>query len=545
MENEATNKNISDVQQLNNRTPKLETTADSPNDHGKLINAGGTDVVHSGGKASVHDDKLIIRNYKEVQDPDADFNPVGKKNGKTAIPLYDFSEDMRAPFPYLYAFLDSAGQRYLLDAQNPSRWFKSLTEMQPWLSEKGLLLDFKGGNPIVKEAFFGFLKENAPTISRFSLLPESESDPSTLYLGKGVFYPDPAVCEPNGWFRKLMATFTTATRKDEIRLAAALLTAFLPRCFDGRKPLFGLVAPSRSAGKTTVVDMASRILQGQSPLMMEGASLDDRAINGLPGLANRMVLVDNLVQPSTATLTHLSRMITDPTRPAWFFREAHLRVPNNKVYFATYNSEECFNTDLIARQVIIRLKGKDVLTAEEHARIMYTLDDFEKNHRQDIITDILAGINAYNRRKAEVPTYTVNAPEKFPQWGKEISALVSIFYPEEACFDFGLSEADQMLDSETRQNQSFVEYLGRRFFETLETKDFHSEELATLYSKYLKSENLGHGVTAHSFAQKWPRMIKELVGFEVSPIETGHARGRVYRIHRIEPLLETSLKPAA
>ncbi len=475
--------------------------------------------------------KLIIRNYRK----DFRLSPDKKDSSKTTIKteqtaFTDYTDDMKAPLPFLMAFQDSSGHRYLMDSNDPSTFFKNLNQMHPWLSNKGFLLEFKSGMPITELKYFEFLKMNAKTINRFSCVPEIVQDPQTFYLGNCQDRFEGDACQFTGEFRKLMSTFTTASIKDEYRLAAALLSPFLTRYYDGKRPLFGIVAPSRSAGKTTVAEYASHIVQGFMPLNMEGDGKDDAIVNGIPGLSNRFALFDNIVKPNPQKLTRISRSITDPTIKAWFFLQAHLKAPNNKVYLATFNTEESINEDLLARLVVIRMKDRGLMKEGDGAEVMKKLEELLKA-REGVLADIFAGLKLLAERGDESHTQVVHPAVKFEAWSYQISKLLSIFYPEVDCFDFSLSQEDKSFDSEMSNFQGFVDYLYERFSPSLESEKYKANALAKYFAEYMKSQQLSYRYNANWFAQKWSKMVGNSDGYDIT-YETGHARERFYSIRR-------------
>lgn len=475
--------------------------------------------------------KLIIRNYRK----DFRLSPDKKDSSKTTIKTEqtaytDYTDDMKAPLPFLMAFEDSSGYRYLMDSNDSSTYFKNLTQMHPWLSSKGFLLEFKSGMPISEGKYFEFLKMNAKTIKRFSCVPEIVQDPQTFYLGNCQDRFEGGTYQLTGEFRKLMKTFTTASLKDEYRLAAALLSPFLARYYDGKRPLFGIVAPSRSAGKTTVAEYGSHIIQGFMPLNMEGDGKDDSVVNGIPGLSNRFALFDNIVKPNPQKLTRMSRSITDPTIKAWFFLQAHLKAPNNKVYLATFNTEESINEDLLARLVVIRMRDRGLMKEGDGAEVMRKLDEILKA-RDGVLADIFAGIKLLAERGGESHPHIVHPAVKFEVWSYEVSKLLSIFYPEVDCFDFSLSKEDKSFDSEMMNFQGFVDYLYERFNLSLESEKYKANALANYFAEYMKSQQLAYRNNANWFAQKWSKMVGNSDGYEIT-YETGHARERLYSIRR-------------
>ncbi len=474
--------------------------------------------------------KRMIRNYMNSLFPGNDYDPFHTVSREDVIPVEDLTDEMRTPLQYLQAFVDSSDQRYLIEKDNPSHFIKSFKELQVVMMKHDIIFHFMPGMTIDSRMYFECLRQEAETVDRFSMTPEYNRDPSTFYLGDGKTYSEPNACQTNGSFRRLMGTFTTASLKDEYRLAAGFLSPFLSRNLDARRPLFGIVAPSRSAGKTTVVTMGARIIQGQDPLLMQGDSSDGCVNNGLSSLGNRFVLIDNLAKPSTSRLTKLSVQVTNPNIKAWFIHTAHLRAPNNKVYFATFCGEESFNADFLARLLIIRLKDKRELTTTQHTQIMKDLDKFYEN-REEVINDIMAGIATSQQFHDQDTPYTVIAPEKNGQWADEVARLLHVFYPEVGCFDFGLSVEDKEYDAERQGIMALPERLSAKYGSALPSMKFRLPELALLIDQIESDKRRHPDMNLRSLAQKMP-LLQEVPGYKVS-ITAGHARERWFQFEKI------------
>lgn len=475
--------------------------------------------------------KLCIRNYRDLLSPVNDYDPFHTVSRANVIPIEDLTEEMRVPLKYLQAFVDSSDQRYLIEKDNPTHFIKSFKELQVVMMKKDIIFHFMPGMMIDSRVYFECLRQEAQTVNRFSMTPEYDSDSSTVYLGDGITYSGSTTYKANGSFRKLMQTFTTASLKDEYRLAAGLLSPFLSRNLDARRPLFGIVASSRSAGKTTAVTMGARIIQGQDPLLMQGDSGDGCVNNGLSSLGNRFVLIDNLVKTSTARLTKLSIQITNPNIQAWFFMTAHLRVPNNKIYFATCNDEESFNSDFLARLLLIRLKDRKALSEAEHLQVMKQLDEFYLN-RDEVVSDIMAGIAAMQEHKDQEAAYDVASPEKYGQWAEEVARLLHVFYPEVDRFDFSLSEEDKEYDAERSAILGLPGILFAKYGSELQSQKFELSQLAPLVNQLQVRMGQHPTLNLRSLAQRMS-LLEEIPGYRVS-ITAGRARKRYFQFEKID-----------
>ena len=472
-----------------------------------------------------------IRNYIEIGYPGTDYNPLHTVSKANVIPVCQLNDEMRIPLEYLQAFVDSSGNRYLIEKDNPSHLIRSSREIKAALMEHDIIFHFMPGMGLDFGTYMEGLLREAQVIDRFSMTPEYNRDQTTFYIGDGKRYHESDACQRNGSFRRLMSTFTTASLKDEYRLAAGLLSPFLSRNLDARRPLFGIVAPSRSAGKTTAVTMGARIIQGQDPLLMQGDSGDGCVNNGLSTIGNRFVLIDNLVKPSISRLTKLSTQVTNPNIKAWFFMTAHLRVPNNKVYFATFNGEESFNADFLARLLLIRLKDRKALSEAEHLQVMKQLDEFYMK-RNEVISDIMAGIAVVHEHHDQEAAYKVAAPEKFGQWAEEVAKLLHTFYPEVDCFDFSLSEEDKEYDAELEAIALLPAVLFAKYGLELPNRKFELSQLAPLVNQLQVRMGQHPTLNLRSLAQRMS-LLEEIPGYRVL-ITAGRARKRYFQFEKID-----------
>lgn len=376
------------------------------------------------GKIIAIDPEKFIRNY--VMD-------IGG-NGRT---FYEYiktiTDDMKKPIRDFYCFENSEGKRILYSEIN-NREIPKPDVLYVALLKSGYVMDFMASG-VSEGKWLEYIREDAKTYDRFSELYEIDPDQQTRYLSPHI------EGEKSGVFRDFMRTFTVESPKDEYRLAAGFLSAFINREFDGDKPLFSLIANNPSSGKTYAVRWGARIIQGTYPIDLDGVREDEEAIGSHLMMANKFALYDNIEFPTGKQFTTMEKALTNKNIKSWIMHVTHGYVPNNKTYFATFNNDQALRRDLLERALIVRMQdGRDVpykrkIKASNGLELCY-------ENRKYILQDIYAHFDQVNWDQ-EVPY--ISHP-KFTKWSKEMAKILHVFYPKIEKFDFSLSEMDREID---------------------------------------------------------------------------------------------------
>ncbi|MCF7946562.1 MAG: primase C-terminal domain-containing protein [Spirochaetia bacterium] len=427
------------------------------------------------GPAKSLPDNKVITNYYEKQ-----IQTTGKNGAVTTFtkeyPYLEFTQDMEEPKSIFSTFIDGSGKRFLFLKRKPETFLSSPEEFYVAMMTNGYTLDFKSTTNITERKYMTWIKQSIRPYRRFSYLPEIKDMNDTVFITEDI------IPEKNGWFRKVLDLITVEEKKDRYRFAAGLLSAFLDSRFDGEKPLFSVIAQTKSSGKSQAVRALTKIIQGVQNIEFDGHS-DEAQISGIKALANKYVLYDNLQYTTHSQMLNITKTVTDVEIPAWFMNISHSRVRNNKTYFATFNDENAFNDDILNRILTIRMRDTYSVDSEEKKKIAKSLDVI-KDKRKKVLADILYHIEHIDDLKGE---YTYIAPPKFPKWAETISELVSTFFPEVEEFDFGLSNGDKELSTETTMMKEFLEDLfigatGNVIFKT-------NEEVTMKYREHYKASN--------------------------------------------------------
>jgi 5S rRNA maturation endonuclease (ribonuclease M5) len=376
------------------------------------------------GDISVIVPETYIRNYFVETAP----------NGKTHYEYQkSITHEMRKPIKELYCFENSEGKR-LLYSEQKNREIDSPEQLWVALFDCGYVLDFSLGG-LSERKYLEYVREHSKTYNRISNLYEVEGDKQTRYLQAEI---GP---EKSNVFRQFMSVFTVESEKDEYRLAAGLLSAFLNREFDGDKPLFALIANNPSSGKTSAARWGVRVIQGQYPVDFDGVKEDEEALGSHLMIANKFALYDNIEFPTSKQFTTMERVLTNKHIKSWIMHVSHGYVPNNKTYFATFNNDQALRRDLLERALIIRMKdGRDVPYGKK-IRVSSGLETCFEG-RDHILADIYAHLKEVEWEKE----FPYRSHPKFTKWSREMAKILHVFYPEVTEFDFSLTEEDRDID---------------------------------------------------------------------------------------------------
>jgi len=146
----------------------------------------------------------------------------------------------------------------------------------------------------------------------------------------------------------------------------------------------------------------------------------------------------------------ITKAVTDQYIPAWFMHKSHSRVKNNKTFFATFNSNNAFNDDILNRIVVVRMSDGRDTTVERKATISKLMEGFLDN-REKIVADILWHLKQLKR------PVSVIRHIKFAKWSETAANWLSTVYPELNEFDFSLSSEDDELNEDSNLINDFLD----------------------------------------------------------------------------------------
>lgn len=390
--------------------------------------------------------KKIIRNYTTER------RVVKTKNGKRKIKTnkiaLDYTTGMEEPKKLFAAFIDGSGKRYLFK-KDGNYFLNDTAQMDFILKSNGYLLDFNCPNASVTERkLMTFYTEKCDGYERLSIVPEIFRKPDTLYRCAGI------KPKQNGSFMNLVRAFTLKSEKDRYRFVSGLISPFLNSDYDGEKPLFAVLADSKSSGKTDIVRKSHRIIYDVCPLEYRGVDNDQKQLCGIQAFLNPNVLYDNIQDISKADLLNITTTVTDKYLPSHVMFQSHSRVRNNKTFWSTFNSEESLNDDVLNRILPIWMKdGRDV-SFDDKARISSLLD-IAAESRQKIVADLLYHLGQVDWAK-DIPS---KKHPKFGKWCKEIAKPLAYFFPTVEEFDFSITEEDKSLSADHCMMTEFLEEL--------------------------------------------------------------------------------------
>ena len=400
-----------------------------------------------------HAHPMPLRNYRLEQKETKIRNEAGEETGETkiettAIPLTDYDSELREQAQYFYRIVDSDGHGDLyLDnsfrAGGPANEYRGeIRDKHSLRNAFGVLgrrIDFlsahKGGK-IQEETYLDWLRNNCRVFDRIKLCEEYPADPGTLYLCHKV--------EPRrtGKLRQLLETFTTADERSRYRIGAGILSSFLPRKFDGEKPLFSVVAPGDSNGKSSVVKTCAEIISGRPAIMLSLKRDNKDAFGSREAIANPVSCLDNLTTMKADETAELAKWITSRTIQSHTMYVSHGFYPNHYSWWATFNQEHALTSDLLARSVLITMCDWRTLPKEkqrEKEKVSTALLELVAQ-REEILADI-----AWVFQEAKNAEPFPHIPHtKFSLWSVAMATLLHAVYPEISCFDFAVNEIERL-----------------------------------------------------------------------------------------------------
>lgn len=444
-------------------------------------------------ESAIPSDVTVIKNYIEEE-----VDVVKKDGSKTTYINYlsklVYSPDMDEPSKLFSSFSDASGKKYLFENARPSYFLDNPDEFHTRLVANKYCSDFTKGQEITMSRYMKHIRDISKVYERFSTIPEKEGKVDTLF-DKCNIKP-----EKNGYLLKMLECMTFETDEDRYKFAAGLISMFINSTYDGKKPLFAIIAPSKSSGKTEAVRASIQIVQGMGPLEFKGDEKDEQQISGLLSLKNKSVLYDNLQYITHKQLLNITTTVTDQYIPAWFMHLSHCRVKNNKTYFATFNSENFVNDDVLNRVVVVRMKDGRDTTKERKAEISKLMDAFQIN-REKVVADILYYLN--------MPSKNVDVKRhvKFAKWSEEVVKILGNIFPSVKVFDFSISKEDEELSEDMNMINDFIE-------EILDGSQSKFIPYADLLEKY-KTFYSNNKMTATGLGKYLSNVSKSLSKYEI------------------------------
>ncbi len=373
-----------------------------------------------------------IRNYHNVKTED----------GLVKVPVQVTSEEMFAAMKEFVSLQDKAGGRILTLRKDPRHIVSKASDLRDALESVGYVWDVRNiAGSMGKEDILVAFRNRSEGISRMTCVPEHDMEKGTLFVPQ-IEFPEPG---ENGTFREFLDIFTFKTKQDQYRFAAGLLSTYLSAYYDGKIPMFALLAEAQNAGKTTVVREAVRLITGMSALEQKGGKYDqadDHAqFAGVLGLASRAVIYDNLVKLNKEEEVGITRAITDDYRSAWMMGVSRTHIRNSYIYFATFNDSEGFGKDLQARIVAVRMMDPKDVDRDRRDEITVALSSW-RLRQQEVIADVryLIGLQEKPARDSYIPTM------KNGDWALRIVPALQKVFPEVDCFDFSSDREDHRID---------------------------------------------------------------------------------------------------
>jgi hypothetical protein len=220
--------------------------------------------------------------------------------------------------------------------------------------------------------------------------------------------------------------FPFASLAHQAAFLAALLTPFARLAFEGCVPLFAIGANVRGAGKTTLADVVSWILCGQS-MPRYGYRADDaelaKAITAAVSAADPFLLLDNVDKPLGGEA--LDRALTGTV---WKERvlgvnagpNAFVEAPQKITFFATGNNL-VYHGDTYSRTLPIRLESALASPDERKDFAHPDLKAMVLERRPQLVASCLLILRAY--QAAGCPK-VLSSPTRFREWDRWVRGAV-------------------------------------------------------------------------------------------------------------------------
>ncbi len=434
--------------------------------------------------------KIIIRNYQKNEFRIWDDKKEEIVTNTSITPLLQYSPLMLCGMDDLASFR-GASKSFLYDLGRTETFIGNTAQFTNALQKYKKLIEFNSRMTLTeKKLHEEYIINNTNWNDRFSYVREYDMDERTRMLGKEI---QP---EDNGFFRKFVETFTLEDDKSVHRVAAGILSSFLPRQYDGNKPFFLIVADFQSSGKSYVVKIIANVVDGVKDgyILFKGKGKDHQQISGISKCGRKVVCFDNLRDITKEQELEITLAITSPTCEAWFMHQAHDQVVNNKTYWGTLNSEISYDNDVLARTLLIKMKdGRDV-GVDKKAKLEKQLQFLVENREK-----IIANIHWYMQQERK--DVAVKKHDKFPEWSEMTGGILGNVFPDVDEFDFSISEEEKKMSSEYMLMDEFLEKImaGKKH------QTFTNDVMFTYYKR-----NYGGGTNSHISMGTVTKRIKNI-----------------------------------
>lgn len=464
-----------------------------------------------------------LRNYwVKVRDEDGKDSPR---------PLADYDDDLRDQAKFFYRIVDSEGEGAMFLEGYPEDKVTDRHSLYNAFLRIGRVLDFlrpRLGAKIQPETYLDWMQSNCKQYDRIHNCQEYPTDSKTLYL-------NPAV-EPRktGKLRELCDTITAADERSRYRFCAAILSPFMGRAYDGKRPFMAGVARERSSGKSTLADVASAIVQGAPLVRFKSHRENEDKLGSRLTIGSPFILFDNLTKMKIEEAETIADDITSPRIGTHIMYVSHGSFPNHFTYWATFTDDNVLKGDLLERALIITMTDWAMLGLKEEEiadrkRILSEKLDTFVEQREEVLADIAY---VFSTATADHPYI---AHPKCAKWSKAMSRLLAVVFPEVDVFDFGISFAERAaFDEEIATFDTVFDSLippGR------DRQRVSLSELLTEVKRVAEGEHWAKSAIALS--RKLRNLIPSLSSkWWIEPYRTGKERG--YRIQRWSLNLESA-----
>ncbi len=378
-----------------------------------------------------------ISNYTYVEDD----------GGEHFYPIQTYSPIMCETVELFYTFTPAEGIKQLFWQRDDKEAVETVSKLKYILNKEGYKWSFKSKyfGTFKREDYLEYLRQEAETFDRYSATQETKRDKLTRYTYQEI------KPEKNGSFRKLLNALalkrdTIDPLRSQYRMAAGLLSAFLPREFDGEKPLFTVVADVKSSGKSYVVRACTKLVQGILPIELRAeAQHDKEAVGSNQQMANKYALFDNITVMKANERALLTHYITDKDIKKWIMHKSHGRYANNKTYFSTLNRWFTLDDDAQERVLVIWMTPRNRTNQEERKNAVQIIGELGKKETNYIRKDILAHLEEINYSKI----VGHQAHQKFEEWARIMAQMLRQFYTENEVGVFDFSPSNEEIEFDT------------------------------------------------------------------------------------------------
>lgn len=425
----------------------------------------------------------------------------GEEGPQRPLPILGIDKNLIIPSQHFMSYVEDGGNTFLYQSDGLGKIITRPDELWAKLGKLGYTIDFScRRGALTLGQFLEVLKDKSKRVERFSNTLELVKDPMTEYT-----YPL-VEAEETGAFKEIIDILTFKDLQSKMRYESMILSAFLPRDFDGDKPFFGILANTKSSGKTTVARAIPSIIMGEPPIELLGDDNDASQYGGVRNMAKKYAVYDNLQHLKDGTMLKITRTITDRFVQSWIMHKSHARVPNNKVYIGTVNSTEFINNDLLERFLTIRMMDSSLVDAEYRIKIYQIINKY-RNDRMAVLKDILFKLKGLNidwkapHKTCEELGLSVIPHGKFTYWSYSMAVIINHIHPEIKDFNFWLNAEDRELDDATSDFRDMIETV-------FESHGGTSVRISVENMFHIANEHYGDAIVTKSKKSLHKHMIK-------------------------------------